>query len=115
MNKSAYVANDTLSITLTGSVLNDGSCGGGSILWTLQKFENGKWIIAEDNCCTQMDCGIGSSLVQNKTIPLILLKEKIDKDFVTYPQQREIPNGKYRLVVYDDLFQLYWTDDFIIE
>lgn len=114
MNKQTYFANDTISITLTGSVLNDGSCGGGSILWTLQKFKNGKWIIATDNCCTQMDCGIGSSMLKNTTIPLILLKGKIDKELMTYPPQREIQKGQYRLVVYDDIYQLYWTEEFII-
>lgn len=115
MNKHTYFSNDTLSITLTGRVSNDGGCGGGSILWTLQKFENNKWIIAKDNCCQQMACGIGPSILKNTTIPLILLKDKINKDLMTYPQQMEIPKGRYRFVVYDDFYQLYRTDEFTIE
>jgi hypothetical protein len=115
MNKPTYVANDTISITLTGRVLNDGGCGGGSILWTLQKFENEKWIIAIENCCQQMDCGIGPSILNKTTIPLVLLKDKINHNISTYPVQREIPKGKYRFVFYDDIYQLYFTEEFIIE
>jgi hypothetical protein len=115
MNKKVYKDNDTISITLTGSVLNDGGCAGGNILWTLQKFENGKWIIANDNCCEQMACGKGPSIMKNTTIPLILLKDKINQNIATYPMQREIPKGKYRFVVYDDFHQLYWTEVFVIE
>jgi hypothetical protein len=115
MNKKNYHADDTLCITLTGKVLNDGGCGGGSILWTLQKFENDKWINEIDNCCSQMDCGIGLSILNNTTIPLVLLKDKINQNIATYPTQREIPNGKYRFVIYDDIYQLYFTEEFIIE
>lgn len=115
MKKQAYVANDTIAITITGRVLNDGACGGGRIIWTLQKFENEKWTIAIDNCCQQMDCGIGPSILNNTTIPLILLKDKINTQLMTFPQQREIPKGKYRFVVYDDIYQIYFTDEFIIE
>ena len=42
MNKQTYVADDTICITLTGRVLNNGACGGGSILWTLQRFKHDK-------------------------------------------------------------------------
>jgi len=115
MNKQTYVANDTICITLTGRILNDGACGGGSILWTLQKFENKKWIIAIDNCREQMDCGKGPSILNNATIPLILLKDRINRDLMTFPQQREIPKGKYRFVIYDDIYQVYFADEFIIE
>lgn len=115
MNKRIYRANDTLSITLTGKVLNDRSCGGGSILWTLQRFENDKWIIAIDECCEQMACGKGPSILNNATIPLILLKDKINQNTATYPMQREIPKGKYRFVIYDDMHQVYYTEGFIIE
>jgi hypothetical protein len=115
MNKHTFYANDTLSITLTGSVLNDGGCGGGSILWTLQRFENDKWIIAIDNCCEQNACGKGPSILKNTTIPLILLKDKINWEIMTYPQQREILMGTYRFVIYDDIYQVYFTDEFIIE
>ena len=115
MNKQNYYVDDTLCITLTGRVLNDGACGGGSILWTLQKFENEKWIIAIENCCQQMDCGIGPSILNDITIPVILLKNKINQNIATYPMQREIPKGKYRFVVYDDIYQLYFTEEFIIE
>lgn len=115
MNKQTYVANDTISITLTGRILNDGACGGGSILWTLQKFENKKWIIAIDNCCEQMDCGKGPSILNNATIPLILLKDTINRDLMAFPQQREIPKGKYRFVIYDDIYQVYFADEFIIQ
>jgi hypothetical protein len=115
MNKQTYVANDTICITLTGRILNDGACGGGSILWTLQKFENKKWIIAIDNCREQMDCGKGPSILNNATIPLILLKDRINRDLMTFPQQREIPKGKYRFVIYDEIYQVYFADEFIIE
>jgi hypothetical protein len=115
MNKQTYHADDTLCITLTGRVLNDGACGGGSILWTMQKFENDKWTIAIDNCCQQMSCGIGPSILNNTTIPLVLLKDKINKNIATYPMQREIPKGKYRFVIYDDIYQLYFTEEFNIE
>jgi len=115
MNKRNYHADDTLSITLTGRVLNDGGCGAGSILWTLQKFENEKWIIAIENCCQQMDCGKGPSILNNTTIPLVLLKDKVNQNIMTYPMQRVIPKGKYRFVVYDDIYQLYFTDEFNIE
>jgi hypothetical protein len=115
MNKQTYVANDTISITLTGRVLNDGACGGGSILLTLQRFENDKWIIAIDNCCEQMCCGKGPSILHNTTIPLILLKDTINTQLSTFPQQREIPKGKYRFVFYDDIYQLYFTEEFITE
>lgn len=115
MNKINYHADDTLCITLTGRILNDGGCGGGSILWTLEKFENEKWIIAIENCCQQMDCGIGPSILDNTTIPLVLLKDKINQNKATYPMQREISKGKYRFVIYDDIYQLYFTDKFIIE
>ena len=115
MNKLIYVANDTISITLTGRVLNDGGCASGSILWTLQKFENQKWIIAIENCCQQMDCGKGPSILNNTTIPLVLLKDKINHDISTYPVQREIPEGQYRFVFYDDIYQVYFTDEFRIK
>jgi len=115
MSKQTYVANDTISISLTGRVLNDGGCGGGSILWTLQKFENEKWIIAIENCCQQMNCGIGPSILNNKTIPLILLKDQIHQKIATSPMQREISKGKYRFVIYDDIYQIYFSDEFIIE
>jgi len=115
MNKKNYFTNDTICITLTGRVLNDGGCGGGSILWTLQKFENDKWTIAIDNCCEQMACGKGPSILNNTTIPLVLLKDKINKNIATYPMQREIPKGKYRFVVYDDIYQFYFTEEFTIE
>ena len=115
MNKKNYHTDDTLCITLTGRVLNDGSCGGGSILWTLQRFENDKWIIAIDNCCEQMMCGKGPSILKNTTIPLVLLKDKINQNRATYPMQREIPKGIYRFVIYDDIYQLYFTDVFFIE
>lgn len=115
LNKQTYVANDTISITLTGRVLNDGGCGGGNILWPLQKFENNKWIIAIENCCQQMDCGIGPSILNNTTIPLVLLKDKVNQNIATYPMQRVIPKGKYRLVIYDDIYQVYFTDEFFIE
>lgn len=115
MNKQTYVANDTICITLTGRVLNNGACGGGSILWTLQRFDHDKWIIAIDNCCEQMDCGIGPSILNNATIPLILLKDTINRDLMTFPQQREIPKGKYRFVIYDDIYQVYFINEFIIE
>lgn len=115
LNKQTYVENDTINITLTGRVLNDGGCGGGSILWTLQKFENDKWTIAIDNCCQQMDCGIGPSIMNNTTILLVLLKEKINQNIATHPMQRKIPKGEYRFVIYDDIYQLYFTEEFIIE
>lgn len=115
MTKQTYVANDTISITLTGRVLNDGGCGGGTILWTLQKFENEKWKMAIENCCQQMNCGIGPSILSNTTIPLLLLKDKINQNIATSPMQREISKGKYRFVIYDDIYQMYFSDDFIIE
>lgn len=115
MNKQTYFANDTLSIILTGSVLSDGSCGGGNILWTLQKFENNRWIIAIENCCQQMDSAKGPSILNNTTIPLVFLKYKIKQSLMTYPMQIEIPTGKYRFAVYDDIYQLYLTEEFIIE
>jgi hypothetical protein len=115
MNKQNYQTDDTLCITLTGRVLNDGGCGGGSILWTLQKFENEKWIIAIENCCQQMDCGIGPSILNKTSIPLVLLKDKINQNIATYPMQRKIPKGKYRFIIYDDIYQLYFTEGFIVE
>lgn len=115
MNKQTYVANDTISITLTGRILNNGACGGVSILWTLQKFENNKWNIAIENCCQQMDCGKGPSILNYTTIPLVLLKDTINTQLTTFPQQRVIANGKYRFVIYDDIYQVYFTDEFIIE
>lgn len=115
MTKKTYSSNDTISITLTGRVLNNGGCGGGSILWTLQKYENERWIIAIENCCQQMDCGIGPSILNNATIPLILLKDKINQNIATYPMQREISKGRYRFVVYDDIYQMYFSDEFSIE
>ena len=62
-----------------------------------------------------MDCGIGPSILNKTTIPLILLKDKINTQLMTFPQQREIPKGKYRFVVYDDIYQLYFANEFIIE
>lgn len=115
VNKHIFQVNDTLSITVTGRVLNDGGCDGGSIFWTLQKLDGSKWKIEKDNCCTQMDCGSGPTIATNLTLPLLLLKDKINKELVTYPQQREIQKGIYRIVIYDDYFQPYWTNEFIIE
>ena len=62
-----------------------------------------------------MDCGKGPSILKHITIPLILLKDKINRELMTFPQQKEIPTGKYRLVIYDDIYQGYFTDEFIIE
>ena len=62
-----------------------------------------------------MDCGIGPSIFNNTTIPLVLLKEKINKNIATYPMQREIPKGKYRFVIYDEVNQLYFTEGFNID
>lgn len=62
-----------------------------------------------------MDCGKGPSILNNATIPLILLKDTINSDIMTFPQQREIPKGKYRFVIYDDIYEVYFTDEFIIE
>ena len=115
MSRQTYSAGDTISITLTGSVLNDGACAGGSILWTLQKFENKKWITVIDHCCEQMDCGVGPSIFNNTTIPLILIKDKNNTDLKTFPQQRVIEPGKYRFVIYDEFYQPYFTDEFNIK
>lgn len=62
-----------------------------------------------------MDCGIGPSILNNKTIPLALHKDKINHNISAYPMQREIQKGKYRFVDYDDNYQLYFTVEFIID
>jgi hypothetical protein len=62
-----------------------------------------------------MDCGKGPSILNNTTIPLVLIKDKVNHNIMTYPVQRVIPKGKYRFVVYDDIYQLYFTDEFNIE
>ncbi len=44
-----------------------------------------------------MDCGIGPSILNNKTIPLALHKDKINHNISAYPMQREIQKGQIQI------------------
>jgi hypothetical protein len=114
LNDENYGDNDIIKITLTGTLLTDGGCNSGNLLWTLQKSENDKWITVKDFCCDQMDCGKPSVIANNRTFILFIQKNQLGPEQSGYPRQLANPKGKYKIIIYDDFFQPYRTEEFTI-
>lgn len=113
-DKLSYQPGDTIAVVLSGTVLNDGGCSGNRPMWTLQKKESGEWRTEVEHCCIQMSCGKGPTLADHSFFPLFLhLSDRHPGPL--FVQQVNSGRGTYRLVVYDDLFAPYWTEEFYLE
>jgi hypothetical protein len=115
MTKRNYAVNDVVSVNLTGRMLNDGGCAGRNLIWTLQRLQNDDWEIVRDECCTQMDCGVGPAIGDHQDFPLFVCASEILYPRISSPQILAFPNGQYRVIVYDEFYRPYIGDMFWLE
>ena len=88
-----YHLSDTIVVRITGHVMLDGSCGGGTPLYGFQRKEDGAWVDYLPPCNVQLCCGMPSAEWVQRTVGLV-------PAHVAQPGRlRPWKSGEYRVVV----------------
>jgi hypothetical protein len=112
--RPTYWHRDTVTVRLTGTCLTDGSCSDYMPLYSLMRWNGAAWTLVYEDCCTQMDCGMGRRLFVGEETMVFRVKCMGVMDSEHTWNSVKVTPGLFRLVFYQDDSGMVVTNEFEI-